>query len=90
MADQPCTVVRLSVEDLDRAASDPKLTQLTSKGWRVISAVTVQAKDQPPELRVVMAPPVRPPFDLGRLIATGLGAGLGVATADLLTWWLLP
>jgi hypothetical protein len=53
-----CTVVVLSVKDMDRAAGDAKLNALISAGWLPLTAVTIADAPNGPETHLMLRPPV--------------------------------
>ena len=55
---EPCTVVKLSVTNLDQAVKDPALAALLAEGWsEVASVVVAPPQGGDPLLHIVLAPP---------------------------------
>lgn len=87
---QPCTVIRLALDSIDRSVSDPKLTALIHDGWTVEESLALSEEDGPPSWILLLAPPrveaEKPGTDRAILalvltisLLSGLFLGIGVS-----------
>lgn len=86
-----CTVHRLDLRDVARAASDPGLALLLTTGWRVVAFVPVE-EEQGPALVLLLAPPVpvpAPPAVQTPSGSTTTGVGILVGVIAFLIGTLL-
>ena len=54
----PCRVIRVEVEDIDRAVADPVLSGLLAEGWTPLATLAVEERGRP-VLVVLLRPPER-------------------------------
>ena len=54
----PCRVIRVEVEDIDRAVADPVLSGLLAEGWAPLATLAVEERGRP-VLVVLLRPPER-------------------------------
>lgn len=52
-----CTVIRLRLDDLERSATDPRLSALLREGWRVEADLALADDNGPPSWVLLLAPP---------------------------------
>ena len=81
-----CTVIILPVEDLDRAVTDAKLTNLLEAGWTPMTSVIVA--DDPPEIRMVLRPPP-PPLPETPVMKQAVAAGAIAGIVAGVVIWIL-
>lgn len=54
----PCRIVRVEVEEIDRAIADPVLSGLLAEGWAPVATLAVEERGRP-VLVIVLRPPDR-------------------------------
>lgn len=80
-----CTIVRLPIRDLDRAAEDPKLAALIAEGWSIVGDLPIQGKPGEETWALLLAPPAeirKHPADaakVGFLLSFMVGASVASA-----------
>lgn len=82
----PCRIVRVEVEEIDRAITDPVLSGLLAEGWAPVATLAVEERGRA-ILVLVLRPPV-PPAPERRVIVAGVEPRLLVllcATVALFT-----
>lgn len=52
-----CTVIRLRLDDLERSATDPRLSALLREGWRIEADLALSEENGPPSWVLLLAPP---------------------------------
>lgn len=76
---QPCRIVRVDVEEIDRAITDPTLSGLLAEGWSPIATLAVEDRGRA-ALVIVLRPPAPPEEQARSVIVAGVEPRLLVAS----------
>ena len=74
----PCRLVRVEVEEIDRAITDPSLSGLLAEGWAPLATLAVEERGRA-VLVVVLRPPAPPEQAARSVVVAGVEPRLLVA-----------